>query len=171
MTMARPASPPTPADRPSNSRLFTTLAQAAALLLAVGLAGGATSASAQTSSAGHRAPSDQWQENSDEQMARQLNQEPSLRGSLIRVVIDQAAKKEDLRLSETADALLDVIEEDPGEQRRVLAIQALSVIGTDHLGEEQYGQVMSRLYALSKEDPSAEVRAAAGDLITRYQAG
>lgn len=116
-------------------------------------------------------PSDQWQENFDEQMARQLKQEPSLRGSLIKVVIDQAAKKEDLRLSETADALLDVIEEDPGEQRRVLAIQALSVIGTEHLGEEQYGQVMNRLYALSKEDPSAEVRAAAGDLITRYQAG
>jgi len=172
MTMARPASPPTPADRPSNSRLFTTLAQAAALLLAAGLAGGAASASAQTSSAAdHRAPSDQWQENFDEQMARQLKQEPSLRGSLIKVVIDQAAKKEDLRLSETADALLDVIEEDPGEQRRVLAIQALSVIGTEHLGEEQYGQVMNRLYALSKEDPSAEVRAAAGDLITRYQAG
>ena len=53
----------------------------------------------------------------------------------------------------------------------MLAIQALSVIGTEHLGEEQYGQVMNRLYALSKEDPSAEVRAAAGDLITRYQAG
>ena len=171
MTTTRPASPPTSADRPSNSRLFTTLAQAAALLLAAGLAGGATSASAQTAPADHAAPSDQWQENFDEQMARQLKQEPSLRGSLIKVVIDQAAKKEDLRLSETADALLDVIEEDPGEQRRVLAIQALSLIGTEHLGEEQYGQVMNRLYALSEEDPSAEVRAAAGDLITRYQAG
>jgi hypothetical protein len=56
-------------------------------------------------------------------MARQLKRELSLRGSLIVVVIDQTAKKEDLRLSETADALLDVIEEDPGEQRRVLAIQ------------------------------------------------
>ena len=172
MTTTRPASPSTSADRPSNSRLFTTLAQAAALLLlAAGLAGSATSASAQTAPADHAAPSDQWQENFDEQMARQLKQEPSLQGSLIEVVIDQAAKKEDLHLSETADALLDVIEEDPGEQRRVLAIQALSAIGTEHLGEEQYGQVMNRLYALSEEDPSAEVRAAAGDLITRYQAG
>lgn len=172
MITTRPTSPPTSTDRSFKSRLFTTVAPAAALLLlAVGLVGGATSASAQATPSNREAPSDQWQENFDEQMAHQLKQEPSLRGSLIEVVIDQAAKKEDLRLARTADALLDIIEEDPGEQRRVLAIQALSAIGTKHLGEEQYRQAMNRLYALSKEDPSARVRAAAGDLITRYQTG
>jgi len=61
MTATRPPSPSTSADRPSDSHLFTTLAQAAALLLlAAGLAGGATSASAQTAPADHAAPSNQW---------------------------------------------------------------------------------------------------------------
>ncbi|MEF8817826.1 MAG: hypothetical protein V5A20_12995 [Salinibacter sp.] len=104
-------------------------------------------------------------------MARQLRQEPSLRADLMKVVIDQAAKKKDLRLSKTAGALLKVIEEESEKSRRVLAVQALSVIDPRHLGEKQYRQTMERLYALSKDELSAEVQIAVADVITQYQNG
>ncbi|PSQ93769.1 MAG: hypothetical protein BRD30_01200 [Bacteroidetes bacterium QH_2_63_10] len=159
MTTARPT---------SANRLFNTFAQTAALLLlATGLSGAATTASAQTPSASPEAG--QWEENFDEQMARQLKQKPALRASLIEVVIDQALRKEDLRLTGTAEALLHVVEEGSDEQHRVLAIQALSVIGPEHLGEERYEQTMNQLYVLSEEDPSAEVQTAAAEVLTQYQ--
>jgi hypothetical protein len=154
---------------PSN-HLFRTLAQTVGLLLlAAGLSGAATTASAQTPSAGPEA--DQWRQNFDGQMARQLRQEPSLRADFIRVVTDLATRSEDLHLSRTAEALLEVIEEDSERNHRVLAVQALSAIGPEHLGEKQYERIISRLYALSEEDPSAVVQAAAADVITRYQSG
>lgn len=157
----------------SATRLFKTVAQTATLLiLAAGLSGMATTAAAQTSSASPEAASPeagQWQENFDEQMARQLKQKPVLRASLIEVVIDQALKKEDLRLPGTAEALLDVVEEGNDEQNRVLAVQALSTIGPEHLGEKRHRQVMNRLYALSEEDPSAKVQTAAAEVLTQYQ--
>lgn len=159
MTRARPA---------SASSLFKTFARAAALLLlAAGLSGAATTASAQTSPASPDQP-DQWAENFDEQMAHQLRQKPALRASSIQAVTGQAADK-DIRLTETAAALLHVVEEDPSEQHRMMAIQALSVIGPEHLGEKRYEQAMNRLYALSEEDPSAEIRTAAADALTQYQ--
>ena len=154
----------------SASRLFRTFAQTAALfLLAAGLSGAVTTASAQTSSAIPEANQpDQWEENFDEQMARQLRQKPALRSSSIQAVIGQATDK-DIRLSRTAAALLRVVEEDSNEQHRMMAIQALSVIGSEHLGEKRYEQTMNRLYALSEKEPSAKVQAAATDLLTRYQ--
>ena len=157
-------------------RLFQTLAKmSACLLLAVGLAGGAGNASAQPTPTGISADAEsvpaQWLANFDLQAAHQLRQTSTFRTSLLQVVIKQASTREDLHLPRTAEALLHVIEHDPSPQRRLMAIQALSEIGPEHVGQEQYDEAMSRLYTLAEEEPSEQVRGAAADVISRYQAG
>lgn len=165
--------------RPSSiriSRLFQTLAKMfACLLLTAGLAGGVGTASAQSTptgtSADAEAVSAQWLANFDLQAAHQLRQAPTARTSLLQVVVKQASNREDLHLPRTAEALLHVIEHDSSEQRRLMAIQALSAIGPEHIGQGQYDEAMSRLYTLAKEESSEQVRGAAADVISRYKAG
>lgn len=151
-------------------RLFRTLIKvAASFFLAVGLIGGAATASAQTPSASVEESPVQWQENFDEQVAPQLRQESSVRATLIRVVIEQASKDEDLNLSRTTEALLHVIENDTKQEHRLLAIQALSVIDPEQAGEKWYEEAMSRLYTLAEEEQSEQVRKVMTSVIDRYQ--
>jgi hypothetical protein len=152
--------------------LFTPLSRGAALfLLALGLIGAGPIASAQSTADAPETRSAQWQDHFDEQMARQLRQAPSLRASLIEVAIAQASKENAPSLSRTTEALLHVVDESPRQEHRVLAVQALSVIGPEHLGDKQYGRVIRRLYTLAETDPSAKVRTAVADVIARQQTG
>ena len=116
--------------------LFTPLSRGAALfLLALGLVGAGPVASAQSTADAPKARSAQWQDHFDEQMARQLRQAPSLRASLIEVAIAQASKENAPSLSRTTEALLHVVDESPRQEHRVLAVQALSVIGPELAGD------------------------------------
>jgi len=159
-----------PANLTFKNSLFSTLAQAAAcLLLTVGLVGGTAVASAQTASTSAESASPQWQENFDEQVAPQLRQESSMRATLIQVVIEEASRDEDLNLPRTTEALLHVIENDTSQKHRLLAIQALSVIGPEHAGEKRYEEAMSRLYTLAEKEQSEQVRKGMISVIDRYQ--
>lgn len=147
---------------------------AASLLLAAGLvlAGGMTPASAQVSpSPNVEEMSVQWRAHFDEQAAQELRQKPSLRTDLLQIVIDQAAGHEQLDLPKTAGALLHVIENDSHRRHRLMAVQALGIIGAEHAGEAQYQEVMNRLYALMKEEPSDRLRGVAADAIDQFQSG
>lgn len=163
-------------DSIRTSRLFETLAKvAASLLLAAGLTGGAATASAQSPSASADPASEsvsaQWQEHFDEQMALQLRENSAGRASFIQVVIDQASKREDLKLPRASEALLHVIENDAKQERQMMAVQALSAIGPKHLEKEQYEQVMSRLYTLAEKASSEQLQNAIADAIEPYQVG
>lgn len=140
------------------------------LFLTVGLAGGTGTVFAQAPSAGLESESDQWRKNFDGQVAQELRENPSLRVSMLRVVTEQATDKENLKLPRTAEALLHIIETDSNQQRRLMAVQALSEIGPEHVGEKQYRKAMNRLYVLAEEESSKQVRCAAANVIKRYQA-
>jgi len=171
-------------------RLHEALAQVAAsflfLLLAGGLVGGALPTSAQsatanqhttanqpenTEAASSEAASSVWQENFDEQIARQLRRHPSQRASFIQVVIAQASESEDLTLRRTADALLSVAENDPNRDHRLMAIQALSLFGSGHVAESQQEEIAGHLYALAQNEPSEKMRRSIADAISSYRAG
>lgn len=177
-------------------RLHEALAQVAAsflfLLLAGGLVGGALPASAQSATANQHTSANQhttanqhenaeaasseaassvWQENFDEQIARQLRRHPSQRASFIQVVIAQASESEDLTLRRTADALLSVAENDPNRDHRLMAIQALSLFGSGHVAESQQEEIAGHLYALAQKEPSEKMRRSIADAISSYRAG
>jgi hypothetical protein len=165
-------------------RLHEALAQVAAsflfLLLAGGLVGRVLPASAQSTTANQpenaeaassEAASSVWQENFDEQIARQLRRHPSQRASFIQVVIAQASESEDLTLRRTADALLSVAENDPNRDHRLMAIQALSLFGSGHVAESQQEEIAGHLYALAQKEPSEKMRRSIADAISSYRAG
>jgi hypothetical protein len=144
------------------------------LLLIAGLAGGVATASAQapaSPTAEERSGAPYWQANFDEQVAQELQQNPSMRMSFLQVVVRQATAHEDLRLSQTADVLLDIIERDANRDHRLMALQALSAIGPEHVGEQRYEKLMGRLYTLAEQDSSSQIRKAAAGVINCHQAG
>lgn len=159
---------------PSTSRLFNRFGQvAASLLLAAGLVGGAGLASAQTSptpaSVEAEAGSARWLANFDLQVARQLREAPAVRTSLIGVLIQQSSEREDLALPQTASALLHVIENSGSRKDRMMAVQALSKIAPEQVGEARYDRAMSQLYALGEEESSDRVREAIADAIISHR--
>jgi hypothetical protein len=109
--------------------------------------------------------------NFDLQAAHQLRETPAIRTSLIRVVIQQTAETEDLALPQTASALLHVIENGKSRKNRMMAVQALSKIAPEQVGEARYDKAMRQLYALGEKEPSDQVRKAIADAITSYQTG
>ena len=142
------------------------------LLLAAGLVGAAATASAQPStSPSGEAPTDTpyWQANFDEHVAHELKTEPSMRASFLQVVASEATSRTDLELSQTAAVLLDIIEHDATREHRLRALQVLSAIEPDHVGEQRYGEMMRRLYTLAEEDPSAQMRRMAAAVLHRDQ--
>lgn len=154
----------------SNRPCIPLVQAATVLLLALGLAGSAATASAQAPSAdveGHTI----WKNNFDEQVAQELQQQPARRVSFLRAVTEQARLNDDVRLSQTTQALLDIIETDPNRRHRLMAVQALSKIGPEHLGDDQYARAMTRLYTLAQKDASEQVRSAVAEAINRSQTG
>jgi hypothetical protein len=159
---------------PSTSCLFNRLAQvAASLLLVAGLVGGAGLASAQPSptlgSAEAESVSAQWLANFDLQAAHLLREAPANRAALIEVLIHESSEREDLALPQTASALLYVIENSESRKDRMMAVQALSEIAPEQVGEARYDGAMSQLYALGEEESSERVRKAIADAIISHQ--
>ncbi len=180
-------SPPLPLNP---NRLFNQLGQVAStFLLAAGLAfavGEADVASAKSSSTsasteigsseislvGMEEPSARWLANFDLQVARQLRKSTAeIRVDLLEVLIEQASKRENLKLPQTASALLHVVETSKSRGNRMMAVQALSEVGPAQVGEVRYGRAMNQLYALGQEETSDQVRGAIAEVVTNYQAG
>lgn len=91
---------------------------------------------------------------------------------MLKVVIQQASSNEDLALPKTTTALLHVVEHGKSRKNRVMAVQALSKIAPEQIGEAQHERVMNRLYALGeKEGTSDRVRGAIADAIAGDQTG
>ena len=154
----------------SNCRCTPLVPAAAALLLVLGLAGSAATASAQAPTAEAEAQA-LWQNNFDTQVAQELRQRPSQRVSFLQVVTEQARTNDELHLPKTTDALLHIIETDANRWHRLMAVQALSKIGPEHLGEETYRRAMSRLYTLAEKDASKQVQSAIAEAINGAQTG
>lgn len=148
---------------------------AAHLLLIIGLglacSAGVPVAFAQNPSV---APADEqvasayWRDHFDEQIAHELLKRPSMRDTYIQIVVSVASDREHLDLSQTAGALLDIVESDSNREHRLMAIQALHTIGIDHTGEKRYRRAMDRLYTLMQGESSEQVRRAAAQTLTQY---
>ncbi len=93
---------------------------------------------------------------------------PSMRMGYIRAAIEVASNQENVDLSRTTGALLDIIEEDSNSENRRMAVQALHEIGPDHVGEQRYRQAMGQLHALMQAEKSKQVRDAAARALTQY---
>ena len=166
MTSSRPNS--------SNSRLNSLLSQSllrlltgSLLFLGLSLLSplGVPTAFAQSTEASQENVTDSshWRTAFDYHVAKELRQKPSLRMSHMKIVIEVATEDDDVNLSRTVGALLHVIENDPAREHRLMAVQALTTIGTDHTARKRYRKAMARLYALMQTEPSAQVRGVAAN--------
>lgn len=116
------------------------------------------------SAAGFAISSSTWQTNFDEQAAKLLRGEyvDSIRDAALHNVIVVATQSpNDIDLSSTVGALLQIVENDADETRRLTAIQALHVIGTEHAKDHIYRRAMERLHQIVEEESSERVRGAA----------
>jgi hypothetical protein len=140
-------------------------------VLAVGLSG---PAQAQSASAAPDAPTaaesvqGRWEAHFGDQIARALRDSSSgrMRATLLRTLIDVAIETEStVDGSAAVPALLRVIERDV-ESRRLLALQALALVGPERTDEARYRRVMARLRARMPDDPSPPVRRAVASLLS-----
>ena len=109
-----------------------------------------------------------WRTHLDDQLARTLRQSPSLRDSQLHLVITQAPKEGDLRLTNTAWALIHIIESSTKPTHRIMAVQALHTLNEDQVGERSYRQMMNKLHGLMKDESSERVRGLARVMLTDY---
>jgi len=112
-----------------------------------------------------------WQTHFDEQAAHTLREahDASIRTTILRDVIVVAAQGSDeLDLSATVGALLQICENDPSEKRRLMAIQALHVIGTVHARDRLYHHAMDRLNHIMQDEPSKRVRGVAATMLNAF---
>lgn len=164
----------TPRSVLHSARLYRVVA---GLLLAVGLglAGPlqVSSASAQSSlkpspDSKEATGSSHWPTHFDRQIAHALKQQPSIRTSSLEVVIEIAVENEHIDLFRTVGALLNIIEHDSNRAHRLMAVQALHQIGSEHVGTKRYRQAMSQLYTLTQSELPEQVRVAAEQTLSRY---
>lgn len=74
-------------------------------------------------------------------------------------------------LSATLPQFLEVVEHSPNEESRLLAVQALRVIGTDHARAPRYRRAMEQLYRIAREESSDKVRHAAASVLHDFYGG
>lgn len=109
-----------------------------------------------------------WNANFDAQAATMLEpgHSASIRETVLHNVIEVALQHPDeIDFSSTVDALLEVVEEDGVEMRRLMALQALHVIGTEHAHKKYYRRGVEHLYQIMQEEPCERLRSAAADLL------
>ncbi len=146
------------------------------VVLAIGLAG---PVQAQSSSAAPDGPTAtesaqaRWKPHFGEQIARALRDSSSgrMRTTLLQTLIDVAVEEgAAMDFSAAVPALLRVIEHDSAKQRRLLALQALDLVGPERADEARYRRVMARLRARMPDDPSPPVRRAVASMLSDVSA-
>jgi hypothetical protein len=145
-------------------------------VLAVGLAG---PAQAQSASAVPDDPTaaesaeGRWKAHFDEQIAQALRDSSSgrVRTTLLQTLIDVAAEdRSGMDFSAAVPALLRVIERDAEPRRRLLALQALALVGPERTDEARYRHVMTRLQARVSDEASPPVQRAVASLLSDVSA-
>lgn len=123
----------------------------------------------------HRSPiairSATWRSHFDEQAAQVLRETDatSARTTVLHdVIVIAAHAPSSLDLTSTVRALVDICENNPSEQRRLMAIQALRKIGTDHASTSVYREALHRLYRIAQDDASERVRRAAAEVLHAF---
>jgi hypothetical protein len=71
-------------------------------------------------------------------------------------------------LSAALPQLLAVVEHSRGEEVRLMALQALRVVGTDHARTPQYRRAMEALYQIAQKTSSDPVRRAAAGVLASF---
>lgn len=143
-----------------------------ATVLAIGLAGPVQAQTASSAPDGPTAAESmqgRWKAHFDEQIARTLRDSSSgrVRTTLLQTLIDVAAEEQSgMDFSAAVPALLWVIEHDPEPRRRLLALQALDLVGPDRTDETRYRRVMACLQARMPDDPSPSVRRAVASMLS-----
>jgi hypothetical protein len=141
-------------------------------VLAIGLAGPVQAQPASAAPDGPTAAESmqgRWKAHFDEQIARTLRDSSSgrVRTTLLQTLIDVAAEERSgMDFSTAVPALLWVIEHDPEPRRRLLALQALDLVGPERTDEAQYRRVMVRLQARVSDDASPPVRRAVASMLS-----
>ena len=79
----------------------------------------------------------------------------------MRDLIILASGRGEVDLSATLPPLLEIVEQGPSKVHRLMALQALYVIGTENSSEPQYRQAMEDLYQIAQEEPRSQVRSSA----------
>ncbi len=89
--------------------------------------------------------------------------------NLIAIAVPPTGRPIDL--SATLPQLLEVVEHSSSEESRLMAVQALQVIGTDHARASRYRRAMEELYRIAQEEPSDRVRDAAASVLHDFYGG
>lgn len=94
--------------------------------------------------------------------------DPQAKQEVMRDLITVTTNSSSIDLSAALPQLLEVVEHSPSEDSRLMAVQALAVIGTDHSREPRYGKTMEELYRIAQEESSEKVRRAAADVLLNH---
>jgi len=174
MMRPQPSAPLTAVRRPARWAALL----GGALLLTVGLAGPVQAQSTPSGSAARSASDgaeatettrERWKSHFGEQIAHALRDSSSgrMRATLLRTLIDVAIEEGSaMDFSAAVSALLRVVEHDPVPRRRLLALQALSLVGPERADEARYRSVMARLRTRLPDDPSPPVRRAVASMLS-----
>ena len=79
----------------------------------------------------------------------------------MRDLIVLANGRGEMDLSATLPPLLRIVEVGPSTVHRLMALQALYLIGTEHSSESEYRRAMEKLYQIAREEPRGQVRSSA----------
>ncbi len=112
-----------------------------------------------------------WRAHFDRQAARVLREHsPRTANKMMQNVIVVATEgSESIDLTMVLPELLRIIEEDACEARRLMALQALDAVGTEHARDLFYQRAMQRLYRIAQEEVSAHVRGVSATVIKDFQ--
>jgi len=73
-----------------------------------------------------------------------------------------------VNLSPTLSPLLNIVEHGRGVEHRLMALQTLHLIGTDHASEAHYRRTMEKLYRITREASPSRVRRTAVAVLTDF---
>ncbi len=74
-------------------------------------------------------------------------------------------------LSATLSPLLEIVKNGASSEHRLLALQAIHLIGTEHSMASRYRRAMEKLYRIAHEISSDNVRRGAADVLMDYYGG
>lgn len=114
-----------------------------------------------------------WRTHFGEQTAQVLGTErPTIQHRAIRNLFRAAVTGErGIDLSAAVTPLLQIAKSGATEERRLMAIQALGAIGTEHSADPVYQRAMKKLYQAAQEEPPGRVRRAAAAVLKDFYGG
>lgn len=111
-----------------------------------------------------------WRAHFGEQAARTLREgSPAAKEEMLRDLIVVANLDENgIDLSAALPPLMEIVEQDPSERRRLMALHALGAIGTDHASEFAYRGAIERLSRTMEEEPPGRIRRVAARVVDGF---